>query len=219
MRHAILTVAILSLASASLDGQESAHERARRTLDPRVYAELSALADEFAATGVPDEPLYAKALEGVAKRVPPDRLVPAVRDYAVRLGEARRAFGPDASMPLVVAGADALQRGVPRETLGALPPDRVRSPLAVLALTELLESGVPTDRAVEILREASAVGADDGRELDVAARVRQLIRQGVPPGDAVERVRRAVLRDRATRIGPAVPPGSEPSTSDRPRDR
>jgi hypothetical protein len=219
MRHIILIVVVLGLGSARLAGQESARERARRTLDPDVFGELSALVEDFATSGVPEEPLYTKALEGTAKRVPPSLLVPAVRDYGTRLGEARLALGPSASMSLIVAGADALQRGVPRETLGALPTDRTRSPMAVLALTELLESGVPTDRALEVLREVAALRADDGRELDVAARIRRLIRQGVAPRDAVERIRRAMLSDRATRIGPAVPPGSEPPTSDRPRDR
>jgi hypothetical protein len=53
-----------------------------------------------ATSGVPDEPLYVKALEGAAKRVPPERLVPAVREYAARLGEARLALGAGAPVPL-----------------------------------------------------------------------------------------------------------------------
>jgi hypothetical protein len=149
--------------------------------------------------------------------VPANRLVPAVRDYAARLGEARLALGTDASIPLLVAGADALQRGVPRDALESLRSERPRSPMAVLALTELIESGVPRDRAIQILREAMQQRTRDDRVLDISARVRQLIRQGVAPQDAIERVRRALLRDRAS-IGPAVPPGSEPITRDRIRD-
>ena len=216
MRRMTLTLAILAVTTGGLEAQESARERAQRTLSPQVFDELSALAAEMSPAGVPDEPLYTKALEGIAKRVPSDRLVPAVRDYAVRLGEARQAFGIGASVPLLVAGADALQRGVPRDALASLPADRPRSPLAVLALTELIESGVPRDRAIQILRDAMAQRTADDRMLDISARVRQLIRQGVAPQDAVERVRRALQRDRAS-IGPVVPPGSEPITRDRPR--
>lgn len=213
MRSTFLTVATLTLAATGLTAQESARERAQRVLAPDVYAQLTELATEVSATGVPDEPLYTKALEGAAKRVPPDRLVPAVRDYATRLAEARQAFGGGASVPLLVAGADALQRGVPRDALRSLPSDRPRSPMAVLALTELIESGVPRDRAIQILREAIAQRARDGEVLDVSARVRQLIRQGLAPRDAVERVRLMLRRNRA-RVGPAVPPGSEPISTD-----
>jgi hypothetical protein len=215
MRNTVYAVAMLALAATGLAAQESARERAQRVLAPSVFAELSELAGEVGATGVPDEPLYTKALEGAAKRVPPDRLVPAVRAYATRLGEARQAFGAGASVPLLVAGADALQRGVPRDALESLPSDRPRSPMAVLALTELIESGVPRDRAIQILRDAIAQRARDDGVLDISARVRQLIRQGMAPQDAVERVRLMLRRNRA-RVGPAIPPGSEPITGDRP---
>jgi hypothetical protein len=217
MRSTALTVAILALTAVGAGAQESARERAQRILAPDVFLELTQLAAEVSATGVPDEPLYTKALEGAAKRVPANRLVPAVRDYAARLGEARLALGTDASIPLLVAGADALQRGVPRDALESLRSERPRSPMAILALTELIESGVPRDRAIQILREAMQQRTRDDRVLDISARVRQLIRQGVAPQDAIERVRRALLRDRAS-IGPAVPPGSEPITRDRIRD-
>jgi len=217
MRSTVIALAILALVATGVGAQETARERAERVLAPEVFRQLSQLASDAAATGVPDEPLYTKALEGAAKRVPPDRLVPAVRDYAARLGEASRAFGAGASVPLIVAGADALQRGVPRAALESLPTDRPRSPMAVLALTELIESGVPRDRAIEILRDAITQRTRDDGMLDISARVRQLIRQGVSPQDAIDRVRRALLRDRA-RVGPAVPPGSD-SFRDRLRDR
>jgi hypothetical protein len=212
----VVSLAILALAATSVAAQESARERARRILAPAVFEELAELAAEVSTSGVPDEPLYVKALEGAAKRVPTDRLVPAVRDYAARLGEARQALGAGASVPLLVAGADALQRGVPRDVLESLPSDRPRSPMAVLALTELMESGVPRDRAIQILREAIAQRTRDDGMLDISARVRQLIRQGVAPRDAIERVRQALQRNRAN-VGPAVPPGSEPVVRDRPR--
>ena len=79
--------------------------------------------------------------------------------------------------------------------------------MAVLVLAELLESGVPTDRALAILRQAMEQRTQDTRMLDIAARVRRLIRDGVPPHEAVDRVRRALQRDRAG-VGPPVPPGS-----------
>jgi len=218
MLTALVATALTALAHVDGAAQETARERARATLPPAVYADLDALASGLATDGVPEEPLYAKALEGAAKRVPPERIVPAVRDYALRLGEARQALGAEAPVPLLVAGADALQRGVSRDALRSLPSDRPRSPLAVLALAELVESGVPPERAIAILREAVTQSAPDGGMLDVAARVRRLVRQGATPQEALERVLRALQRNRA-RVGPAVPPGSEPQRPDRLRTR
>ena len=212
-----IVLATTALAAPALGAQETARERAQRTLAPTVFDDLSTLAASVETSGIPEEPLFAKALEGAAKRVPQDRLVPAVREYAARLGQAREALGPDANVPLLVAGADAIQRGVSTTTLRSLPTDRPRSPMALLVLAELVESGVPVDRALAVVREAMAQRARDDRMLDVSARVRMLIRQGVAPRDAIERVR-ALMRDGA-RIGPALPPGSEPITRDRPRTR
>jgi hypothetical protein len=198
-----------------LDAQETARDRARTALSAEVFRDLSTLADEMAASGIPGEPLYVKALEGNAKRVAPDRLVPAVRAYAGRLGEARRAFGADATTPLLVAGADALQRGVSPDALRGLPTDRPRSPMAVMVLADLLESGVPADRALAILRDVMSQRGQDDRVLDISARVRRLIREGLTPQEAIDRVRRNLQRARDGSLGPPVPPGSEPVIRDR----
>lgn len=210
MRYiAALALLTATFAPDGLSAQESARQRAEATLPPAVYENLNTLAAELAAQGIPDEPLFNKALEGMAKRVPPDRLLPAIRQYAGRLGDARGALGPNADLALIVAGADALQRGVPREALRSLPSDRPRSPVALLVLAELLESGVPQDRALAIVRQAMEQRTRDARMLAITARVRRLIRDGVPPRDAVDRVRRALQRERGG-VGPPVPPGSEP---------
>jgi hypothetical protein len=216
MRRTILILtAIAWLSAPGLDAQETARDRARTALSAEVFRDLSTLADEMAASGIPGEPLYVKALEGNAKRVAPDRLVPAVRAYAGRLGEARRAFGADATTPLLVAGADALQRGVSPDALRGLPTDRPRSPMAVMVLADLLESGVPADRALAILRDVMSQRGQDDRVLDISARVRRLIREGLTPQEAIDRVRRNLQRARDGSLGPPVPPGSEPVIRDR----
>jgi len=218
-RTTLMLMAAAWLAAAGVQAQDTARDRARQALPADVFRDLTALADEVAGSGVPDEPLFVKALEGNAKRVPAARLLPAVRAYAGRLGEARLAFGVDASTPLLVAGADALQRGVSPEALRGLPSDRPRSPMAVVVLADLLESGVPTERALDILRDVMRQRARDDRMLDISARVRQLIRQGLTPQEAIDRVRRSLQRARDGSLGPPVPPGSEPVIRDRLRDR
>jgi hypothetical protein len=220
MRRTILMLTATSfLATGGLTAQETARARAQRALSPDVFRDLTTLADEMATSGIPREPLYVKALEGTAKRVPPNRLLPAVRAYAGRIGEARRAFGGGATTPLLIAGADALQRGVSPDVLRSLPTDRPRSPMAVMVLADLVESGVPTDRALAVLREAMMQRTRDDRMLDISARVRRLIRQGMTPQQAIDRVRSNLQRARDGAIGPPVPPGSEPVIRDRLRDR
>jgi hypothetical protein len=207
----LLAIVVLTVFTAhDAFAQESARARAQQTLPPELFSGVSALATELASSGVPSEPLFNKALEGVAKRVPTDRLLPAVRAYGGRLGQARGALGASASVPLVIAGADAIHRGVPADAIRSLPSDRPRSPVALLVLAELIESGVPADRAVAVLRQSMDQRMRDGRMLDIPARVRRLIRDGIPPHEAMDRVRRAMQRDRGGRFGPALPTGDRP---------
>jgi len=58
----------------------------------------------------------------------------------------------------------------------------------------------------------------DDRMLDISARVRRLIRQGLTPQDALDRVRGNLQRARDGSLGPPVPPGSTPDIRDRIRD-
>lgn len=201
--------------AGGLHGQETPRERARATLPPDVFEGVTAVAVEMAASGVPAGPLYNKALEGAAKRVPPARLVPAVRSYGMRLQQARTALGPTAGVPLLVAGADAIQRGVSVDAIRSLPTDRPRSPVALLVLAELMESGVPQDRAIQLVRVGMDQRIQDGRMLDIPLRVRRLIRNGVPPADAIERVRRQLRRDRGGSFTPVLPTGDQIVTDQR----
>ena len=114
-RTTLLTVLLLAFFAGPVWAQETARERARATLSPTVFGEVEALAIQADREGIPSEPLFNKALEGAAKGVQAERLLPALSAYATRLRTAHRAFGPTASASLVVAGADALQRGVESE--------------------------------------------------------------------------------------------------------
>jgi hypothetical protein len=215
----LAVVALLATSTGSLMAQEAARDRARESLPVPVFESVDALATQVAQEGIPTEPLFNKALEGLAKRVPPDRLLPALTRYAGQLRQTREAFGEISTGPLVVAGADALQRGVEVDLLrmlgqreeGSTDP----SPMAVLVLADLVESGVPGERALGVLREAMRMRTGEQQMLGISARVRQLMRQGQSPQDAAEQVRRALRRGRGGGVGPPIPPGSEPVTAGR----
>ncbi len=216
MGHRILALMVFLAASAgSLGAQETARDRARELLPAQIFESVDALATEVSQEGIPSEPLYNKALEGRAKHVPADLLLPAVTRYAGQLRQARGAFGSEGTGPLLVAGADALQRGVGLETLRRLGQgegDSPRpSPMAVLVLADLVEAGVPAERALGVLQEAMRMRTQEQQMLGISARVRQLMRQGQSPQDAAEQVRRSLQRGRGGGgVGPPVPPGSEP---------
>lgn len=215
----ILIPGFLVLASAGgLWAQETPQSRARVALTPEAFRGIEALASAIELEGLPADPLYNKALEGVAKRVPQERLLPAVTAYAGRLRAAHGAFGPTSTTPLLVAGADAIQRGVGIEALRDLGRNEGRSPMAVLVLADLLETGVPTDRALEVLDEAMHQRAHGDAMLGIPGRVRMLMRQGHSPHEAAEQVRRGMQRGRGGGgMTPPVPPGSEPATRMRSR--
>ena len=222
MRHPILVaIALLAVSAGGLRAQETARDRARETLPTQLFESVDALATEMAQEGISADPLYNKALEGMAKRVPTDRLLPAVNRFAGQLRQAREAFGGLGTGPLLVAGADALQRGIEVDVLRRLGQREgdspAPSPMAVLVLADLVESGVPADRALGMIREAMRMRTGEQQMLGISARVRQLMRQGQSPQDAADQVRRALQRGRGGGVGPPVPPGSEPVTNSRRR--
>ena len=127
MRPHILMIVLGLLATGAAGpaaAQETSRTRARETLPAAVFEQVEAMARVAEQDGIPGNILFNKALEGAAKHVPAERLVPAVQAYAGRLQEARGAFGPDAGGPLLVAGADALQRGVHASLLKGLGSGR-----------------------------------------------------------------------------------------------
>jgi hypothetical protein len=131
--------------------------------------------------GIPVEPLVAKVREGRLKRAAGPRIVTAVAKLAVRLDSARVGLGPESSVDELVAGADAIAAGatvVSLRTLRAAGPRSIAAPIGTLA--QLLASGVPPQRAVEMIvtlmkRNASpaqVLALGNLVELDVASGLR-----------------------------------------------
>ncbi len=173
---------------------------------------------------MPTGPLIAKALEGAAKGVPGDRVVAALSNYAERLGQARRVVGGDRDVTTVVAGADAMRRGVPAETVGSLVAQH-EGDLAVplLVLGDLMVEGVPVEHAYGVVEEALSKGHGPDELLAIPGAVRRMMREGQSASDAARTVGNAIGRGRFGEVtgppallqtqpgkGPPVPPGSGP---------
>lgn len=216
-RRGVLTLLAAALWAASAGAQETPQARARSVLQPEIYNRVEALARALESEGLPAEPIYNKALEGVAKRVPQDRLLPALDGYAGRLRMARSALGPETDVAMLVAGADAIQRGVGPEALGRLNARERHSPMAVLVLADLVETGVPTDEALDVLHEAMRRRMGEQEMMGISGRVRALMGQGRSPQEAMEQVRRMMQRRGGGDLTAPVAPGAEPLTRGRRR--
>lgn len=213
IRMTAAVCAALCLIPLSSAAQTTNRERARAVLDAETLASVERLATDAERDGLPADPLFAKALEGAAKGVPSARLVPALDAYAARLRDARGLLGGSVDPALLVAGVDALTRGVPSTTLRGLQQAE-RRPVTLVVLADLVQSGIPADDALSVLREALSRRAADDALLDIPALARRLMRERGSTDAALDALRRRI-RDGGGGVGPPAPPGSEPVSRDR----
>jgi hypothetical protein len=191
--------ALLAVTGWPLLAQDALWERVRATYDPASVESIQAVVKEAERLQVPAEPILEKALEGAAKGVPSGRVLPALHEYAARLGRTARLLPPPHSRAALVAGADALRRGVSGEAVQEMArANPEAAPTTLVVLGDLVEAGVPVGEAREAVREAMRRGVGQPELLDLPAMVRRRIREGMPPGQAA--------RGAAAGIGPGGPP-------------
>lgn len=213
IRGMVLAWLTMSLLPIQTIAQDTNRDRARTVLSAPVLSAVEALALEAETEGLPSDPLFAKALEGSAKGIPADRLVSALNGFAARLRDAHTLLGPGTEAALLVAGVDALTRGVPGATLRDLAPAE-RRPITLVVLGDLVQSGIPAPEAMSVVREALSRRAADDALLEIPALARRLLRERGSTDEALEALRRRI-RDSGGRIGAPAPPGSEPVSRDR----
>ncbi len=227
VKRSLMLAAVLAAGSTNaLLGQDQV-ARLRQAYSPEAAAQIEAVVEAAGRNGVPVGPLYDKALEGAAKRVPPARVMPALREYSGRMQRAQGLLGGTPDAAWVVAGADALRRGVAADALTSIGREAgTRTPMALVVMGDLLDAGVPAGRAMEVMREALVRTAGEEGLLDVPTTLRRLVREGALAPDAAQQVLRAMrdgvsLRrvrhdgrpggpDRRPNARP-VPPGSDPT--------
>ena len=175
-RLIVSTAALLLVGSASAEAQDSL---LASRLDADALRQMSAIIDSARAAGLPTEPLLDKAREGVLKRAPGALIVTQVRKRAGQLGSAQTALFP-ATDAEILAGADAINWGVPQSTLREIR--RVRSsseltvPIGVLA--DLVGRGVQLDTASAVV---IALARSDMRDNDMI-RFRQVVERDIALG-------------------------------------
>ena len=97
-----LTLLLLWGGTPAMAQEVTARTRAQEVLPAEVFAELDVLGGQLEREGIPADLVFSKALEGMAKRVPAQRIIPAVELFAGQLRDARALLGPTSGPPLQV---------------------------------------------------------------------------------------------------------------------
>ena len=162
MRLAARLAAVLLAGVAPLSFAQDVRLAGR--LDQPTLAAVTAVIDSAKAAKLLTAPLVDKALEGSAKGFDGPKIVGAVRQLAVKLGEARRVLGPSAKPDEVRAAAGALDAGVSTNDLArvhaATGKRSVTMPFTVL--TDLIVRGVAIPTATDLVLQMARSGVKDG---------------------------------------------------------
>lgn len=163
----------------------------RRTLPNRIEGSarttIERLIDSAATAGIPRDPLYDKAAEGVLKGAPDDRIVRAVQILARQLGDAREAMGPLVDNSTLGAGASALMAGVSAADLKRLAhppgvsPDQATLTTGLVTLVDLVSKRVPIGVATSSIENLIARGATDRQFQQLRTEVGRDILAGMAP--------------------------------------
>jgi hypothetical protein len=215
MKRTFLLGMFLLIAAAPLQAQAGL-QRAKAALPRDIARALEQTVANARKRGLPTEPLVDKALEGVAKRVPPSVVLNAVRqkaDLLARADAALRPFGPPTAAD-VTSTADVLQRGLPVDVVKKVRAGRRKGEpvgLSLHTVADLIDRKVPPAVALDVIDSWRQRGAHNDQLRELPAEVEKLIRMGVSPSAAGRSVAEAARQGRSP-----APPGKP---SDRPISR
>lgn len=167
-------------------------------LSTATRAVLTRIADSARATDLPTEPLVAKAAEGLLKGADEARIVTAVRVLAGHLGAARALLPVSASRGTLTAAASAMRAGIPRESIrelaGANPGSDADLGLALITLTDLAASGIPTERAERAVIALLHRGAPERELPALRAAIAHDVASGIAPETALDARLKTIVR-------------------------
>jgi hypothetical protein len=211
--HSLLLSVFLLGASLPAQGID---RRLVERLEPETRRAVAAIIDSARTTGLPTEPLIEKALEGASKKAPNATIVSAVRNFAIQLGQARRALGTGSTPAEVLSGAQAIRAGISLEQLERLRKSRpnVQIATALTVASDLVAREVPVDTAISIVSGLLRASATDEQLLAVRADIETDILTGKPPAVAAS-ARGQALEQTLAEMPPngAGQPGTLPSPS------
>lgn len=214
----LLSTVLLGITPAVLSAQEGVRAQLdARGLPPELVGDVVAITSEAAAQGVPTGPITDKAIEGWAKRVPPQRIRTALRQFYTRMVEAQltvRASGvADPPGPLVASAAEAMGQGFTQQHVGALveaAPEPAVAGYGLSVATALHAQGLEPGQAVDVVSGAWRRGQPVVEILDMPSLARAMQARGLSPGQVGEQLMLGGMQGAHGR-----PPGSQPREGQR----
>lgn len=200
-------------------------ERLRARVSPLAYERLTATLDEARRAGVPTDPLVFKALEGVAKRVPEDRIFAVLDRLQADLTQAKALLeeaGVGVPPAAAITGvASALERGAPADAVKlTVHAGRGRDPTVALhTVAALMSRGVPAQDALDMAAAVLERGAQAREILALPAALDRLRSRGLSVRDAARELLRAIRTGQSPPgvvVPPVGPSGAPPGAA---RDR
>jgi hypothetical protein len=191
------------LSSGPLAAQGSAPQ-----LSASLKTSVDRLADSVRGLGLPTDPLFAKAAEGMLKGADEPRVMVAVRRLARELSDAKAALGEGATAAELEAGASALHAGVGldlvarvgRATKERTTPGRLVMPLVTLA--DMVARNVSPVTAVASIEALIGRGAVDLQFAALRSDVERDIAAGERPDVAMQRRSASIVKGLDSRPRP-----------------
>jgi hypothetical protein len=197
IRSRTLAGAAVALLVALAGARAVAQDAASLTLirDDATRDMVRSALSRASAVGLPGGPLFAKALEGIAKKASTDRIRDAMNALEKRMRRANELLAPDPNVDELAAGADALSVGVPEKTLKEMRRLAPRRSIALElgVLTELVARKVPTKKASAMVLDLMARNASGAQLTALSSAVQTDVAAGIKPEVALELRGRGIL--------------------------
>jgi hypothetical protein len=205
MRLFAIGLTAVVMASRSLDAQSgvtTAGAPGAPQLSASLKAAVERIADSVRVLGLPTDPLFAKAAEGMLKGADEPRVMIAVRRLVRELSDAKTALGDGATGAELEAGASALHAGVAPELVAQLgragreraTPGGNRLVMPLVTLADMVARRVSPQAAVASLETLIGRGAADAQFANLRTDVERDIAAGERPDIAVQRRSASIVR-------------------------
>lgn len=176
---------------------------------------VAAICAAAAQEDLPTAALETKALEGLAKGVPPERIATVLNGLVTDLRRASELLGPAAQgsdrADILLASVSARRAGVSDRAVRQLAelPEALRAQ-AVYSIADLVRQGFTEEESLQLVRDATGSGDPRAALTGLATSAAALLSQGVPQAAALDAVRASISTNGGASDPPAWGPGGKP---------
>lgn len=183
--------------------------------EPQARAALERIIDSARVSGLPVEPLFAKAAEGKLKQASDPQIVAAVRSLANRFRNIRSELGTTLDVPSMTAAATAIAVGIPLSAIRGMRDASAGSPTssadlagALVTAADLVAQRVSPASAVTAVQSLLARRATPEQFARLRAGVGETIASGRAPDQAIRSATESIVK--------TLPPSPPPLTTTKP---